>query len=176
MNPGSPATIAKAALRLRRTQLAVMTGRAVSTAPAPSLSTIPPSAGQTTHSFSSTPLPLNSSSPSHSRLNTRSSRSQPAAVKRATQLSRHFTTSSPALSSNSIDPAMSYSIRKVGAAHTLEHRVFIEKDGVPISPFHDIPLYANEQQNILNMIVEIPRWTNAKQEVCGDLGCGRLRS
>lgn len=55
--------------------------------------------------------------------------------------------------------------RKVGAPHTLEHRIYIEKDGVPVSPFHDIPLYANEQQTILNMVVEIPRWTNAKQEV-----------
>lgn len=58
-----------------------------------------------------------------------------------------------------------YTIRKVGQPNTLDHRVFIEKDGVPVSPFHDIPLYANEQQTILNMIVEIPRWTNAKQEV-----------
>lgn len=61
---------------------------------------------------------------------------------------------------------MSFSIRKIGQANTLEHRVYIEKDGVPISPFHDVPLYANEQQGILNMVVEIPRWTNAKQEVC----------
>lgn len=58
-----------------------------------------------------------------------------------------------------------YGIRSVGAPHTLEHRTYIEKDGVPVSPFHDIPLYANEQQTVLNMIVEIPRWTNAKQEV-----------
>lgn len=61
--------------------------------------------------------------------------------------------------------ASRYSIRKVGAPFTLEHRVYIEKDGQPISPFHDIPLYANAEQTILNMIVEIPRWTNAKQEV-----------
>lgn len=60
---------------------------------------------------------------------------------------------------------MSYSIRKIGAPNTLEHRVYIEKDGVPISPFHDIPLYANEQKTVLNMVVEIPRWTNAKQEI-----------
>lgn len=58
-----------------------------------------------------------------------------------------------------------YTARKVGAPHTLEHRIYIEKDGVPVSPFHDIPLYANEQQTVLNMVVEIPRWTNAKQEV-----------
>ena len=58
-----------------------------------------------------------------------------------------------------------FTARKVGAPNTLEHRVYIEKDGVPVSPFHDIPLYANEQQTVLNMVVEIPRWTNAKQEV-----------
>ncbi|TKA81362.1 Inorganic pyrophosphatase [Cryomyces minteri] len=58
-----------------------------------------------------------------------------------------------------------YTARKIGAPNTLEHRIFIEKDGVPVSPFHDIPLYANEQQTILNMIVEVPRWTNAKMEI-----------
>lgn len=59
----------------------------------------------------------------------------------------------------------SYSVRKVGAPYTLDHRVYIEKDGVPVSPFHDIPLFANQEQTILNMVVEIPRWTNAKLEV-----------
>ena len=58
-----------------------------------------------------------------------------------------------------------YTTRKIGSPYTLEHRIFVEKDGVPVSPFHDIPLYANEQQTILNMIVEVPRWTNAKMEV-----------
>lgn len=58
-----------------------------------------------------------------------------------------------------------YQPRKVGALHTNEFRTYIEKDGVPVSPFHDIPLYANEQQTILNMIVEIPRWSNAKLEI-----------
>jgi inorganic pyrophosphatase len=61
--------------------------------------------------------------------------------------------------------ASKYSVRKIGAPNTLEHRIYIEKDGVPVSAFHDVPLYANEQQTILNMIVEIPRWTNAKMEV-----------
>jgi len=40
-----------------------------------------------------------------------------------------------------------------------------EKNGVPISPFHDIPLFANAEKTIFNMVVEIPRWTNAKLEV-----------
>jgi len=60
---------------------------------------------------------------------------------------------------------MAYQSRKVAAANTLEYRVYIEKDGIPISPFHDVPLYANADQTVLNMIVEIPRWTNAKLEV-----------
>lgn len=58
-----------------------------------------------------------------------------------------------------------YTPRTVGQPYTLEYRCYIEKNGQPVSPFHDIPLYANEQQTILNMIVEIPRWSNAKQEV-----------
>ena len=58
-----------------------------------------------------------------------------------------------------------FAARKIGAPNTLDYRIFIEKDGVPLSPFHDIPLYANEQQTVLNMIVEVPRWTNAKMEV-----------
>jgi inorganic pyrophosphatase len=61
--------------------------------------------------------------------------------------------------------ASPYTVRKVAAPNTFEHRVYIEKDGVPVSPFHDIPLYANQEQTILNMVVEIPRWTNAKLEI-----------
>jgi inorganic pyrophosphatase len=60
---------------------------------------------------------------------------------------------------------MSYTTRIVNAANTLEHRVYVEKDGKPISPFHDIPLYANPEKTVFNMVVEIPRWTNAKLEV-----------
>lgn len=34
-----------------------------------------------------------------------------------------------------------------------------------VSPLHDIPLYANDEKNVYNMVVEVPRWTNAKMEV-----------
>jgi len=89
---------------------------------------------------------------------------------RARQLSGHLPSPSYTTTTNTTTTTMSrsssaYTVRKIGAPHTLEHRIYIEKDGVPVSPFHDIPLYANEQQTVLNMIVEIPRWTNAKQEV-----------
>ncbi|KAK7459303.1 hypothetical protein CaCOL14_002752 [Colletotrichum acutatum] len=88
---------------------------------------------------------------------------------RTAQIARHFSTiskdSDPSFHHQSPAMASPYSLRKVGAPNTLEHRVYIEKDGVPVSPFHDIPLYANQEQTILNMVVEIPRWTNAKLEI-----------
>jgi len=61
-----------------------------------------------------------------------------------------------------------YTTRIIGAPNTLEHRVFIEQDGAVVSPFHDIPLFADQSNNVLNMIVEIPRWTNAKMEITKD--------
>lgn len=42
----------------------------------------------------------------------------------------------------------------------------MEQNGGVVSPFHDVPLFADESNGILNMIVEIPRWTNAKMEIC----------
>ena len=89
------------------------------------------------------------------------------ASQRSEAIQRHLATAT-----TSPSPTMSYGKqpaeyqpRKTGALHTNEFRCYIEKDGLPVSPFHDIPLYANEQQTILNMIVEIPRWSNAKLEV-----------
>lgn len=59
-----------------------------------------------------------------------------------------------------------YKAVSVGQPFTAAHRVFIEKDGKVISPFHDIPLYVNDnEKSIVNMVVEIPRWTNAKVEI-----------
>ncbi|KAG0261751.1 Inorganic pyrophosphatase [Mortierella polycephala] len=61
-----------------------------------------------------------------------------------------------------------FTTRVVGAPNTLEHRVFIERNGAPISAFHDVPLYADKANNVFNMIVEIPRWSNAKLEISKD--------
>merc|ERR1711939_1004136 len=65
-------------------------------------------------------------------------------------------------SASSSASAMAYQTRVIGAPNTLQHRVFIEKDGQVVSAFHDIPLFADESQGVLNMIVEVPRWTKAK--------------
>ncbi|KAF8333757.1 inorganic diphosphatase [Amanita rubescens] len=61
-----------------------------------------------------------------------------------------------------------YTTRRIGSPNTLEHRVYIEQNGSVVSPFHDIPLFADQSNGILNMVVEIPRWTNAKMETSKD--------
>ena len=76
-------------------------------------------------------------------------------LSRSSQIARHFSSSSTNNTTTAANMASQFKVRKVGAPNTLEHRIYIEKDGVPISPFHDIPLYANEQQTILNMVVEV---------------------
>ena len=88
---------------------------------------------------------------------------------RARLLSRHLSTSSASTRATSI-MAPTFGVRKIGAANTFEHRVYIEMNGQPVSAFHDVPLYADQQQTILNMVVEIPRWTNAKLEVSTSSG------
>ena len=90
------------------------------------------------------------------------------ASSRTEAITRHLSTGSqPPMATMSYGKAPSeFGARQIAPKHTLEYRCYIEKDGTPVSPFHDVPLYANEQQTILNMVVEIPRWTNAKLEVC----------
>ncbi|XP_015284694.1 PREDICTED: inorganic pyrophosphatase 2, mitochondrial [Gekko japonicus] len=74
-----------------------------------------------------------------------------------------------------------YGTEQRGQLHSPESRLYFKNSkGKYISPFHDIPLFAgpNEEKEspakrmklggssvILNMIVEVPRWTNAKMEI-----------
>ena len=37
-----------------------------------------------------------------------------------------------------------------------------------MSPFHDVPLWADKAAGVFNMVVEIPRWSNAKLEISKD--------
>ncbi|KAL7798545.1 inorganic pyrophosphatase [Trichoderma ceciliae] len=105
--------------------------------------------------------------PSGQNSSASSQASQPS--QRTAQIARHLETPTERTSDSESSPQSStmssYSVRKVAAQNTLEHRVYIEKDGVPVSPFHDIPLFANQEQTVLNMVVEIPRWTNGKLEI-----------
>ncbi|KAI9277476.1 inorganic pyrophosphatase [Sporodiniella umbellata] len=58
-----------------------------------------------------------------------------------------------------------FTTRQIGSPYSLNYTVYFENDGNLISPFHDIPLFANKEKTLYNMVVEIPRWTNAKNEI-----------
>lgn len=59
----------------------------------------------------------------------------------------------------------SYSIEEKGSMYSTDYRLYFKSGGRYVSPFHDIPLYTDSTGSIVNMIVEIPRWTNAKMEI-----------
>ena len=61
-------------------------------------------------------------------------------------------------------PVSGYSAEARGQSNTDSFKVFIKDDLGPISPFHDIPLNAKED-GAFHMVVEVPRWTNAKMEI-----------
>jgi nucleosome-remodeling factor subunit len=61
-----------------------------------------------------------------------------------------------------------YSIVEKGAPYSKEYRVYIVGPNGFVSPFHDIPLIADAAQTTFNMVVEVPRWTNAKMEISKD--------
>ncbi|XP_051561028.1 inorganic pyrophosphatase 2, mitochondrial isoform X1 [Myxocyprinus asiaticus] len=92
------------------------------------------------------------------------------------------------LSRTSVIPAVSLHSRKMlhyltevrGRPNSLDYRIYFKtSDGKYISPFHDINLYAaaDEQECgvppkklktneiLFNMVVEVPRWSNAKMEI-----------
>lgn len=62
--------------------------------------------------------------------------------------------------------ASGYSVVPRGSLYTESHRLFFKNaDGKIISPLHDIPLSNSEGVNEFNMVVEVPRWSNAKMEI-----------
>ncbi|XP_020376464.2 inorganic pyrophosphatase-like [Rhincodon typus] len=59
-----------------------------------------------------------------------------------------------------------YCRQERGREHSGTYRLFLSNaQGQFLSPFHDIPLYAAKTEDVFNMIVEVPRWTNAKMEI-----------
>jgi len=60
---------------------------------------------------------------------------------------------------------MSFTTVNAGEVETTTFRVFFEKEGKRISPWHDIPLVHDVNKKIFNYICEIPRGTNAKFEI-----------
>ncbi|XP_061765469.1 inorganic pyrophosphatase 2, mitochondrial isoform X1 [Nerophis ophidion] len=73
---------------------------------------------------------------------------------------------------------MHYQTVERGSPNTPNYRVYFKNsEGNYISPFHDIPLIAEAEQQdlpakkakksevLFNMVVEVPRWSNAKMEI-----------
>ncbi|XP_041640484.1 inorganic pyrophosphatase 2, mitochondrial isoform X2 [Cheilinus undulatus] len=78
---------------------------------------------------------------------------------------------------------MHYQTEERGQPNSPDYRIYFKtKEGKYISPFHDIPLLAerpgdqdngvpakrpkqNESEVLFNMVVEVPRWSNAKMEI-----------
>ena len=61
---------------------------------------------------------------------------------------------------------MSYTTEQRGAKYTTDFAVFFkDASGSYVSPFHDIPTWADEEKGIVNMVCEVPRWSNAKMEI-----------
>lgn len=74
-----------------------------------------------------------------------------------------------------------YRTERRGQPNSTEYRIYFKtSEGKYISPFHDIPLTAetqqcsgvpakkikkNESEVLYNMVVEVPRWSNAKMEI-----------
>ena len=59
-----------------------------------------------------------------------------------------------------------YHVRQVASKFTLEYRAYLSSsEGKLLSPFHDVPLWADRAKGVVNMIVEVPRFSNAKLEI-----------
>lgn len=63
---------------------------------------------------------------------------------------------------------MAYHTKNVSQQGSLEFRVYFTKDNHIVSPFHDIPLWADKEKGLIHMVVEIPRGQNAKLEISRD--------
>ena len=71
------------------------------------------------------------------------------------------------LTSSIVKMSNAYERVERGQPNTLSYRVYFKSKATNefVSPFHDIPLVHDKANHIYNMVVEIPRWTNAKMEI-----------
>jgi len=60
---------------------------------------------------------------------------------------------------------MEYTNEEFGTCYTTDYVLYLKNETGIVSPFHDIPLLGDKENKYYNMVVEIPRWTNAKMEI-----------
>ncbi|TRY75955.1 hypothetical protein DNTS_033509 [Danionella cerebrum] len=101
-----------------------------------------------------------------------------------TKFLKNSNTSIPA-ASGSVWRMVHYVTEQRGRLNSSDYRLYFKTaEGKYLSPFHDIPLYVADDQVFLHMVVEVPRWSNAKMEIATkeplnpikqDVKKGRLR-
>jgi len=64
-----------------------------------------------------------------------------------------------------LNMAEKYYNKAIDTLGSEQYRLYFVKDGHIVSPFHDIPLWADKEKGIANMVVEIPRGTRPKLEI-----------
>jgi len=73
-----------------------------------------------------------------------------------------------------------YTVKEVAKPETLEYRVFFHHNSKVISPFHDIPLWADKTKALAHMVVEIPKLEISKDNFLNpikqDVKNGKLRN
>lgn len=62
-----------------------------------------------------------------------------------------------------------YGQKRVGSKYSTSFKTYLTRDNKIVSPFHDIPLYADSNNKILNVVNEIPRFEIAKFEISKSL-------
>ena len=83
----------------------------------------------------------------------------------ATNCNRAFTCS--VKQATNFGTEFGYTTEQRGSLYDDNYRMYLKNsDGDIISPFHDVPLRAGG--DIYNMVVEVPRWSNAKMEISKD--------
>jgi len=75
------------------------------------------------------------------------------------------TTVSLKLKANKMSATNDYQFKDVGQRETSAYKGYFYKSDNVVSPFHDIPLWANEAGRVANMVVEIPKGTRPKMEI-----------
>ncbi|KAK6090672.1 hypothetical protein P3W45_000395 [Vairimorpha bombi] len=68
-----------------------------------------------------------------------------------------------------------YSTHSVDKKYSLDYQVYITEDNKIISPFHSIDLFQHENENIVTVVNEIPRFENGKFEIAKDTKCNPIK-
>ncbi|KAI9925146.1 hypothetical protein MW887_006066 [Aspergillus wentii] len=61
-----------------------------------------------------------------------------------------------------------YKAYQTGTPNTKDFRTYLSRDNELCSPWHDVPLFVDDKRQVVNAVIEVPRWSNVKMEICKD--------